>query len=106
MDNQSEESKSHYQPAQINESTKSPRAASTNFLNMSDAEKETANQVLQYIEAYDLSGLRSYISKNPQTDLTTLYNFQGRTVLHSAVIKNEESIIELILSSVVIFAIL
>jgi len=78
-------------------------AISQYYVKMSDIYKDAAMQIFPYIDAYDLSSIKAFLEKNPKLDLTKLYNIQGKTLLHSAVIKNDESIVDFLLTIAVFY---
>ncbi len=100
MSKKNEEGKIPYHSDEVEHEMASTLVPSDLFSRMDERLKEFAGRVFQYIDAYDLNSLKSLISAAPQADITEIYNFQGRTVLHSAAIKNDESILDYLLSSV------
>jgi len=67
------------------------------FFTMTEELKETANKVFQSINSYDLTNLKRVVEEIPDINFMEIYNLQGRSVLHSAAIKNEAHFLRFIL---------
>jgi len=62
---------------------------------------QNEEKLFRLIENYDLSGLKEFLKDDSQVDLLEMITPDGKTVLHYAVIKNEESIVACLLNFVV-----
>lgn len=76
---------------------------SDSFFTMTEELKESANKVFQTINSYDLTSLKQLVEEDPCINFMELYNLQGRTVLHSAAIKNEAHFLKFMLEFTVHF---
>eukprot|EP00826_Nyctotherus_ovalis_P002610 TRINITY_DN10526_c0_g1_i4.p4 TRINITY_DN10526_c0_g1~~TRINITY_DN10526_c0_g1_i4.p4 ORF type:complete len:113 (+),score=24.56 TRINITY_DN10526_c0_g1_i4:174-512(+) len=59
---------------------------------------ENEEKAFRLIESYDLNGLRALLADNSQVDLLEASTPDGKTALHYAVVKNDEAIVNYLLT--------